>query len=217
MSTKTPPALDASVVELLASRICHDLIIPVGAINNGVEFLEDMGADALDDALGLIKHSAQQAAARLQAFRLAYGAGGRDTSMEPKDVQEIMGNLLRGEGKVRQAWDPHADLGFHKNPPAFCKMLMAGLMLAQECLPKGGLIFVDPAPQGEGTIIVAEGERATLREGVVDALNGDVAVEDLDPRLVHPYALSMLGAYYGYTLSAKQIEENKRVEISLTI
>ncbi len=216
MSDKKAPALDASVMEMLASRICHDLIRPVGAINNGVEFLEDMGADSLDDALELIKHSAQQAAARLQAFRLAYGAGGRDTSMEPKDVQEIMGNLLRGEGKIRQAWDPHADLGFHKNPPAYCKMLMAALMLAHECLPKGGFIFVDPIEGGEGTLIVAEGEGAVLREGVLDALHGDLAVDDIDPRLVHPYALSALGAYYGYVLDAKVVEDKKRVEITLT-
>lgn len=216
MSDRKAPALDASVMEMLASRICHDLISPVGAINNGVEFLEDMGADALDDALGLIKLSAQQAAARLQAFRLAYGAGGRDTSMEPKDVQEFMGNLLRGEGKIRQAWDPHADLGFHTNPPAYCKMLMAALMLAQECLPKGGFIFVDPAEGGEGTLVIAEGEGAVLRDGVLDALHGNVAIEDLDPRLVHPYALSALAAYYGYQLDAKVIEEGKRVEISLT-
>lgn len=216
MSEKKVPVLDASVMEMLASRICHDLISPVGAINNGVEFLEDMGADAMDDALGLIKMSAQQAAARLQAFRLAYGAGGRDTSMEPKDVQEFMGNLLRGEGKIRQAWDPHAELGFHTNPPAYCKMLMAALMLAQECLPKGGFIFVDPAEQGEGTVVVAEGEGAVLRDGVLDALKGDISVEDLDPRLVHPYALSALAAYYGYTLNAKTAEEGKRVEIYLT-
>lgn len=217
MSDKKTPVLDAAVMEMLASRICHDLISPVGAINNGVEFLEDMGADALDDALGLIKLSAQQASARLQAFRLAYGAGGRDTSIEPKDVQEYMGNLLRGEGKIRQAWDPHADLGFHTYPPAYCKMLMAALMLAQECLPKGGFIFVDPIEGKEGTLVVAEGDNAVLRDGVLDALHGNVAIEDLDPRLVHPYALSALATYYGYVLDAKVAEEGKRVEITLTV
>ncbi len=216
MSEKKVPILDASVMEMLASRICHDLISPVGAINNGVEFMEDMGPDAFDDALGLIKMSAQMASARLQAFRLAYGAGGRDKSIEPKDVQEIMGSLLRGEGKIRQAWDPHADLGFHTPPPAFCKMLIACLMLAQECLPKGGFIFVDPADGGEGTLVIAEGEGAVLRDGVLDALHGNVEVEDLDPRLVHPYALSALAAYYGYKLDAKVLDDGKRVQIELS-
>ena len=49
------------LLELLSSRICHDLISPVGAIHNGLEFLEDMGPDALEDALELMKHSTKQA------------------------------------------------------------------------------------------------------------------------------------------------------------
>ena len=67
----------------VASRICHDLISPVGAINNGVEFMEEMGEDPEQrkDALGLISHSASQASAKLQAFRIAYGAGGRDNNV----------------------------------------------------------------------------------------------------------------------------------------
>lgn len=127
--------LETIVLELLASRICHDLISPVGAVNNGVEFMQEMGTDAGEEALNLIAHSAAQAAARLQAFRLAYGAGGRDPSVKPEDVHETFGELIGGDGKIKQDWNPHGNLGFAERPVGYCKMLMAGLMLAQECLP----------------------------------------------------------------------------------
>ena len=84
------PNKSASVIELLASRICHDLVSPVGAINNGVEFMEETGDDAEQraEALNLIAHSASQASAKLMAFRIAYGSGGRDPNIKPEDVQK---------------------------------------------------------------------------------------------------------------------------------
>ena len=70
-----PAPLNAAVLELLASRICHDLISPVGAVNNGVEFLEEMGADAGAEAIQLIAHSARQASVRRpSAFAMALAA-----------------------------------------------------------------------------------------------------------------------------------------------
>ena len=193
-------AISPIVLELLASRICHDLVSPVGAINNGIEFLEDMGAESLDDAMDLIRHSASQASARLQMFRLAYGAGGKDPGIKPEDVQKAVGNLLRGEGKTKQAWDPYGDLGAASSKPAFCKMLSASIMLALEVLPKGGFVSVDRGADGR-TVVSATGENAVVRDGVVDALNKSVDEEGLDARLVHPYAIACLASYYGYKIS----------------
>ncbi len=75
------------MLEVLASRVCHDLISPVGAVHN-VEFLQETGIEGGADAIALIAHSAQQAAAKLQIFRLAYGAGGRDPNIKPEDVEK---------------------------------------------------------------------------------------------------------------------------------
>lgn len=69
-------ALDLRAVELLCSRLCHDLVSPVGAISNGVELLTEMGPDA--EALTLVGQSAQAAANRLKFYRVAYGAAGAD-------------------------------------------------------------------------------------------------------------------------------------------
>jgi histidine phosphotransferase ChpT len=200
----------AAVLELLSSRICHDLISPVGAINNGIEFMEDAADDpeSIKQASELIAHSAQSAASRLQAFRIAYGAGGRDGNVKPEDVQKAFGNLTRADGKVRQAWDPFGPLGVDIKTRGFCKVLMGGLMLAAECLPKGGIVAVDPSTDNS-FLIHAEGTDAVLREGVDKALEGVTAVEDLDPRLVHPYALSLIARSYNFTITNDKVEPNK--------
>ena len=206
-----PKKQTASVLELLASRICHDLISPVGAINNGVEFMEEMGDDPEQrkDAIGLIAHSASQASAKLQAFRIAYGAGGRDNNVKPEDVQKAFSQLISADGKITQQWDPFGNLGPAKPYPfAFCKMLMCGMMLAMECLMKGGYVMVRPGEANQ-TLIIAEGESVLLRDNVEAALKQEISTEDLDPRLVHPYAISVIAQHYGYTLAIKEKRDDR--------
>ncbi len=198
----------AAILELLSSRICHDVISPIGAINNGIEFMEDAGDDleSIKQASELIAHSAQAAAARVQAFRIAYGAGGRDGNIKPEDIQKAFGALCRGDGKIRQSWDPFSPLGIDSKRTGFCKVLMGALMLAAETLPKGGTVFVDDGK--DKTIIRTEGVDATLREGVENALNGDTSPDDLDPRLVHPYALGLIAKSYGLEVKLANKGEN---------
>lgn len=203
MSDKT-----AEVIELLASRICHDIISPVGAVNNGVEFMQEMGPDSAEEALGLISYSAQQASAKLMAFRLAYGAGGGGTHIKPEDVQKAFSALVSAEGKISQCWDPYGNLGPSPLPGGYCKMLMCAMMLAVECLPKGGSVLIK-AGEGNQSIITAEGLDAGVRDQVEDALAGSIDPSDLDPRLVHPYTISILAKHYGYHLEISEKSEGK--------
>jgi len=205
------PNKSASVIELLASRICHDLVSPVGAINNGVEFMEEMGDDPEQrkEAINLISHSASAASAKLMAFRIAYGAGGRDPNVKPEDVQKAFSQLISADGKISQTWDPFGNLGPKPLPYAYCKMLMCGMMLAQECLVKGGYISVRPG-EGNQTLIIAESDNGVLlRDNVESALKQDIAAEDLDPRLVHPYAISVIAEHYGYKMSIRDKRDDK--------
>lgn len=198
----------AAVLELLASRICHDIISPVGAINNGIELMQELGPDGIEDGLELVGYSAEQSAAKLSAFRLAYGSGGRDPHIKPEDVQKIFGALVRAEGKISQAWDPFGKLGPAPLPPGFCKILMGAMMLAMESLPKGGYISVRPAGENS-TLIIAEGEGAVVRENVEAALKLELSPDDLDPRLVHPYALSVIADSYDFKISLKSEAEGR--------
>src|SRR5690606_26478214 len=88
--------VDLRVLELLSSRLCHDLISPIGAVNNGLELLEDEGSDMGDDALKLSIKSARRAADLLQAFRVALGAAGNQASVRLADARSLAAGLLEG-------------------------------------------------------------------------------------------------------------------------
>lgn len=201
-----------TLLELLSSRICHDLVSPVGAINNGIEFMEDAGDDpeTIKQATDLIAHSASSAAARLQVFRIAYGAGGRDGNIKPEDIQKAFGALIRTDGKVRQSWDPFGPLGIDPKQRGFAKLLMCTLVLAMECLPKGGTVFVD-AGEDKETLVKAEGPDATVRENVEAALERTLDPETLDPRLVHPYTVGLIAETYGFKVSLNSRSEGRLI------
>lgn len=184
------------VLELLASRVCHDLISPVGAINNGIEFLEEMGPEAGQEAVDLIAHSAKTASARLLAFRIGYGLGGRDPSVKPSDVKDVFDNLITLENKVTQTWDADGDIGFEERPEGFAKLLMGALLLVAECLPKGGEIVVTPGDRPNMTVVKGTGEDAAPRAHFVEALELSMTPEEIEPILVHPYVLGLLAKQY---------------------
>jgi len=204
------------LLELMASRICHDLVSPVGAIQNGIEFAKEMGMDdGAEEAFGLIGHSAKTAAARLQVFRLVYGQGGKDASIKPEDVHAAFDKLLSVDSKVTQNWDPHADLGLNDGPDGFCKVLTATLMLAQECLPKGGAITVTSG-DNENTIVTASGERVKIRDYVDECLQLLLPVGDLDARLVHPYVSAVLAKECGYQIALHD-EQDTHVSFEISL
>ena len=199
------------IVEILASRICHDLISPVGAINNGVEFMKDMGEDAGDDAIDLIEYSAKQAAARLQIFRLAYGAGGRDADIKAENVYSAFDKLLSADRKIKQNWNPLSEEFTSDIPEGWCKILTNAMMMAVECLPRGGEISIK---KNEAiTIITAKGENAAIRDYTEEALENLLPVSDINPRLVHPYISGLLAKEYGYEIDIK--ENGGNIDISI--
>lgn len=193
--------IDTGVLELMASKICHDLISPIGAVNNGVEFLEDMGADAGDEVTGLIAYSAQQASAKLQAYRMAYGAGGADDTIKPEDVHKSIQAMVGADNKIKQEWDPYGDLGYEDRPQAFSKILICALLLGIECLPKGGTLRVGPGPARGQTAITASGADANIRGQTAKALSLDMHRDVLEPKYVHPYLTGLLTKTYGYGIT----------------
>lgn len=103
MTTVTLDALDLSA--LLCSRVCHDVISPVGAIVNGLEVLEDEdSAEMRDFALDLIRKSARQASARLQFARIAFGAAGSaGASIDLADAENVSRGMF-GDEKTQLSW-----------------------------------------------------------------------------------------------------------------
>lgn len=189
--------IDIHVLELLASKICHDLISPVGAVANGVEFLEDMDIPGAEDILELINFSAKQGSAKLQAYRMAYGAGGADSSIKPEDVHKIFGAFIALDEKVKQVWDPYGPLGPEDRPPAFGKILMCALILAVEALPKGGSVSIKPDGD-QSVLIMAEGTDCGLKPDLIKALMEHIPADALNPRQMHAFTTRLLMKAYGY-------------------
>src|SRR5262245_7496137 len=144
-------SVDLRVLELLSSRLCHELISPVGAINNGIELMGEEDPDFVKEATQLIGNSARTAGRRLDFYRFAYGSGragtGRDVTM----------GLLEG-GKVRCTWaEPVSALGVEWQRVA-CNMVV----LATEALPRGGTLQVVAVSGKPGIEVNAAGESINL-------------------------------------------------------
>ena len=86
--------IDMRVTELLASRLCHDLVGPIGAVNNGIELMTDVEFGPSDDALQLAGNSARQAASILQFYRLAYGMAGERDRVPARGVRALRSTRL---------------------------------------------------------------------------------------------------------------------------
>ena len=179
------------VLELLCGRLCHELISPVGAINNGVELLDDDDPEFTKEAMGLIAQSARKAGQRLQFYRFAYGTAGAGSTRI--DGGELAAALLDG-GKVSCAWTPEtAALA-----PPWQRLACNLLVLAAEALPRGGTITVRPL--GGGIELVAEGETVMLGEELRAALNAALPVDALSARTVHAYYTARLAEHMGARL-----------------
>jgi len=198
--TPSGPAPDAlELAALLCSRVCHDLISPVGAIVNGLEVLDDNPKpEDRDFALDLIRKSAKTASARLQFCRLAFGAAGSSgAQIDLGDAQ----NMARGhieDGKCTITWNlPRLLL-----PKNRVKLLLNMLVIAQQTIPRGGRLTVDPIGEGEtmGFRVAATGLNARLPQNIVDLLNGPTAA-GVDAHAVQPHYTRLLAEACGLTVT----------------
>ena len=196
--------INMDLLEMMASKLCHDLISPIGAINNGLEIMDELGPDAGTEVTDLIAFSANQASAKLKAYRLAYGAGGSDSNLKPEDAYNAIQSIVGAEDKVTQNWNPHDSLGFTDEfPKGLCKMLTATLLLALESLPKGGKIAVTSG--ADGTVIVkANGENAGMRGNSHQALMLRQDISTLEPKYVHPTMTGLIAKHYNFTIEVTE-------------
>ena len=160
MSGATPPGPAPDALELaalLCSRVCHDLISPVGAIVNGLEVLDDNPKpEDREFALDLIRKSAKTASARLQFCRLAFGAAGSSgAQIDLGDAQAMARGHLE-DGKTTIAWNlPRVLL-----PKNRVKLLLNMMVIAQQTIPRGGVLTVDPIGEGDAIGLSRRGQRA---------------------------------------------------------
>src|SRR5881628_3013004 len=148
-ATSSPiPAPDTlELAALLCSKVCHDLISPVGAIVNGLEVLDDNPKpEDREFALELIRKSAKTASARLQFCRLAFGAAGSaGAQIDLGDAEAVARGFLEDD-KTKLSWNlPRILLAKNR-----VKLLLNLLLLAGQSIPRGGTLKVDAIGEGDG-------------------------------------------------------------------
>lgn len=177
--------VDFRVIELLCSRICHDLISPVGAINNGVELIEELGDRVVDEAIGLIGASARKTSGHLQFFRMAYGFAGSQSIQSFREARELLEGFLDG-GKIGLDW-PDAALPETMPAPGWGKLLLNQVSLAAEGLPRGGTLAIMASSTPLRLEVSARGDDARLSDELKAALDPDIAIDALSARTVLAY------------------------------
>jgi histidine phosphotransferase ChpT len=194
------PAPDAlELAALLCSRVCHDLISPVGAIVNGLEVLDDNPKpEDREFALELIRKSARTASARLQFCRLAFGAAGSaGAQIDLGDAQ----NMARGhieDGKITITWNlPRLLL-----PKNRVKLLLNMLIIAQQTIPRGGTLTIDPIGDGETMSfrVTSAGLNARLPQNIADLLSPN-STASVDAHAVQPYYTRLLAQACGLSVT----------------
>lgn len=195
--------INMHLLEMLASKICHDLISPIGAVNNGLEILEEMGADAGPEVIELISFSAIQASAKLRAFRLIYGAGGGDSNLTPQDAFTTIQSIISADNKITQDWNAHSDFDAAGDwPRGYCKVLTSVLMLALECLPKGGTLKSSGSEKGFN--VIASGGNAGMRATSRQALDVKVPPQNMEPQAVHAVLTTLIADHYGFDMNVQE-------------
>jgi histidine phosphotransferase ChpT len=205
------PAPDAlEFAALLCSRVCHDLISPVGAIVNGLEVLDDNPKpEDRDFALDLIRKSAKTASARLQFCRLAFGAAGSaGAQIDLGDAQAMARGHIE-DGKTSITWNlPRILL-----PKNRVKLLLNMLVIAQQTIPRGGMLKVDPIGEGEAMAfrITASGLNARLPQNIAELLSAGQPPA-ADAHAVQPYYTRLLAQACG--LSVRLAPEGEAIVVT---
>ena len=190
-------ALD--LASLLCSRLCHDLMSPVGALNNGLELLADeTDPDMREKCLELLADSARATANKLKFFRLAFGAGGGfGDEIDTGEAQAALEGLFGAEGKIELGWVVEDE----KLPKGAIRLLLNLALLAGDALVRGGRLDVGAERSG-GAIelaVRAEGPRILLDPVLRDTLatGGSGAIE---PRAAGAWLAHSLAAEGGGSL-----------------
>jgi histidine phosphotransferase ChpT len=175
----------------LCSRVCHDLISPVGAIVNGLEVLEDNNDEETKTfALALIKKSARQASAKLQFCRLAFGASGSSTAQVDLGDAEAVARGFFEDDKTKLAWNLPRLLW----PKNKVKLVLNLLLIAGQTIPRGGTIAIDAVGEGDAMtfVITATGLNARIPQAVPALVSGDPAGHAVDAHAIQPFYAGML-------------------------
>ncbi|MFZ2031714.1 MAG: histidine phosphotransferase family protein [Vitreimonas sp.] len=193
---------NTKLTALVASRICHDMVEPMSAIIQGLEMIKDGDGKPDPDALSLLDNGVGKAWAKLEFFRFAMAgamAEGDSSIEEGRAVAEKLYGVLKPE----LIWStPNVAM-----PRPAVRVLVNLLLIANECLPRGGTVELTAEKQGDAVevVVIAKGPRAKLKETTAQALRGDEG--ELSGHTIQPTLTALLARQGGVELIARESEE----------
>ena len=193
---------------LLCSRLCHDLLSPVGALNNGIELLTDEhDPDMRARCLDLLGESARASANKLKFFRLAFGAaGGFGDEVDTREARVAIEGLFGGDGRIQLGWmvdEPTMS-------KSALKILLNLVLIAGDALVRGGRLDVgaERHPEGMDIVVRAEGPRIVLDPELKRALVGESSEESIAPRAAAAWLVHCLVSDCGGEVQVADQEPN---------
>lgn len=195
---------------LIASRVCHDVISPVGAIVNGLEILEDEKDEAMRGfAFDLIKKSAEQASARLQFCRIAFGAAGSAAAqLDLGDAESVARGFIE-DSKTKLVWETPRQL-LAKNK---VKLLLNLVLVASTAIPRGGEIRVTSKGEGDATEfeLLSTGPSARVPTNVLGLLSGRAPEDRVDAHVIQPFYAGLVARAANMSVTIVAEVEGERI------
>jgi histidine phosphotransferase ChpT len=204
-------SLDAlDLAALLCSRVCHDVISPVGAIVNGLEVLEEeKDAEMRAIATDLIKKSARTASNKLQFCRLAFGsAGSAGAFIDTGDAEQVARNLL-SDDRTKLEWNaPRALMPKNK-----VKLILNMCLIGAAAIPRGGLLKVDVIGEGDDASlsVSASGPNMRLASGIPLLLQGEPESGSVDAHGIQAFYTGLVARAAGLDVRAEATPEQVTV------
>jgi histidine phosphotransferase ChpT len=182
---------------LLCSRLCHDMLSPVGALSNGLELLRDeRDPEMRRRCMELLEQSARISADKLKFFRLAYGAaGGFGESVPAEEPRQLVEGLVGGNSRIALAWAV-AEASLSK---AAVKVLLNLAAIGIDALPRGGELQVGAESRDGATEIAirAAGAKIAFDPAIGHALDGTLSAEELSGRTAPAHLIRLIAEEHG--------------------
>ncbi len=192
---------------LLCSRLCHDMLSPVGALSNGLELLADETDPAMrKQCVELMEQSATTSTNKLKFFRLAFGAaGGFGDAVPVEESQDVINALAEGSKGVEINWAIERS----SLPKPAVKVMLNFAQIAMDALVRGGTLDIGAElREGAAEIVVrASGPRVAFDDAIGEAIEGNMAASELSSRTAAAHMIALLAEETGGGLQYKRSDD----------
>lgn len=199
--------LSVNLAALVGSRLCHDLISPIGAIQNGLELMTLTGGGKDSPELTLIQDSCESAAARIRFFRVAFGLAGDQQMMSRREIAATLAAITKG-GRLKADWGEDGD-----HPRTEVQLCFLAYLCCESALPMGGDLHI--GRDAAGWTIRARGPRLNVNDELWDHLNGAAELPNPPADKVHFALLPILAADQKRQLLATTDADSLTIKIAV--